>query len=149
MSDYALTLLQPWAWAVMHAGKTVENRTWVPPAALVGQRFWVHSSKGGSVRAIEHVLEGLVKEALISTAPSVRDLPRGAIVGSVRLVDVIQYRSARADALVGNPWYAGATAFILEDPKPLAQVVLATGMRKFWRVPPDVLTILHALEATP
>lgn len=26
----ALTVLQPWAWCIAHAGKTVENRTWAP-----------------------------------------------------------------------------------------------------------------------
>lgn len=32
----ALTVQQPWAWAIIHGGKTVENRTQLWDAALVG-----------------------------------------------------------------------------------------------------------------
>jgi len=39
----ALTLKQPWAWAVAHAGKDVENRTWKPPASVIGQRIAIHA----------------------------------------------------------------------------------------------------------
>jgi hypothetical protein len=35
----ALTLRQPWAWAVVHAGKTTENRSWYLPAGPL----WLHA----------------------------------------------------------------------------------------------------------
>ena len=38
MSNWrALTLKQPWAWAISHAGKDVENRTWPVPPKLLNQ----------------------------------------------------------------------------------------------------------------
>jgi Domain of unknown function (DUF4326) len=43
---WALTEQQPWAWAITHAGKRVENRTWAPPAAVIGRTLTIHA--GGS-----------------------------------------------------------------------------------------------------
>lgn len=40
----ALTLWPEWAWAICHAGKRVENRTWHPGARLaVGARLAIHA----------------------------------------------------------------------------------------------------------
>lgn len=33
----ALSIQQPWADATLYLGKTVENRTWKPTSALIGQ----------------------------------------------------------------------------------------------------------------
>jgi len=38
----ALSIQQPWAWAIIHGGKDVENRTW--PTKFRG-RFLVHASR--------------------------------------------------------------------------------------------------------
>ena len=41
MSWRALTLKQPWPWAIVHAGKNVENRTWpVPPKLFASKCSW-------------------------------------------------------------------------------------------------------------
>ena len=42
----ALTVLQPWADCICGLGKRVENRTWPPPNALIGQRIAIHAGKG-------------------------------------------------------------------------------------------------------
>lgn len=45
----ALTVKQPWAWAICHAGKNVENRTWpIPPKYLTGGslRLMIHAGDG-------------------------------------------------------------------------------------------------------
>lgn len=39
----ALTLWPEWAWAVCFLDKRVENRTWKPPASLIGQRIGIHA----------------------------------------------------------------------------------------------------------
>jgi hypothetical protein len=41
----ALTLYQPWGWAVASAFKLVENRTWRPPASIVGETIAIHGGK--------------------------------------------------------------------------------------------------------
>ena len=40
----ALTIKQPWAWAITHGTKRVENRTWKPPFHIIGQRIAIHTS---------------------------------------------------------------------------------------------------------
>ncbi|MFF8784733.1 ASCH domain-containing protein [Streptomyces sp. NPDC015125] len=40
----ALTVRQPWADAIAHGGKTVENRTWPAPNKHVGTRILIHAA---------------------------------------------------------------------------------------------------------
>lgn len=40
-----LSLSQPWLWAVLHAGKHIENRKWQPTSAAIGQRIALHAAK--------------------------------------------------------------------------------------------------------
>ena len=53
----ALTIHQPWASAIVLGPKRVENRTWRPPATLVGQRLAVHAGKVLSREASEELLD--------------------------------------------------------------------------------------------
>jgi hypothetical protein len=109
----ALSIRQPWAWAILHAGKDVENRTW---AAGFRGRFLIHAGKGmtgaefaegmGMVRAVLS-LRGVVDAAL----PGVSGLARGGIVGVASLVDCV----ARSD----SPWFVGPWGFVLRDVQPL------------------------------
>ena len=39
----ALTLWEPWASAIVHGEKRIENRPWKPPASIRGQRFAIHA----------------------------------------------------------------------------------------------------------
>ncbi|MEV4212644.1 DUF4326 domain-containing protein [Micromonospora sp. NPDC049662] len=41
----ALTVQQPWAWAIAYAGKRVENRTWAPPEAAIGHLLAIHAGQ--------------------------------------------------------------------------------------------------------
>ena len=42
----ALTVKQPWAWAIIHGGKDVENRSWMPNLGPRGMRIAIHAGKG-------------------------------------------------------------------------------------------------------
>lgn len=41
-----LTVKQPWASLIASGRKRVENRSWRPPAALIGQRIAIHAGLG-------------------------------------------------------------------------------------------------------
>jgi hypothetical protein len=41
----ALTIRQPYAWLIVSGYKDIENRSWKPAAARIGQRFWIHASQ--------------------------------------------------------------------------------------------------------
>lgn len=107
----ALSIRQPWAWLIIHGGKDVENRTW--HTKLRG-RFLVHASKGMTrAEYIEtlDMVESIGSHDLLRAFPKFDDLQRGGVIGSVELVDSVDTSD--------SPWYMGATAFLLRDPKPL------------------------------
>lgn len=131
----ALSIRQPWAWAILHAGKDVENRDWKPwsPAmrdacALIGagRTILLHASKGmtgaeygdfvQTYRAIECGHRDLgdpshprfAKDTHVDIPPA-NALPRGGVVGSMRLESYVE-ESVSADEYeaVGNSWRARA-----------------------------------------
>jgi hypothetical protein len=75
-----LTVRQPWASAIFHAGKTVENR---PRRTHYRGRLWIHAGefrgRDEAGRWANHQRLWLPEEPL----------PRGVILGSVQLVDCI------------------------------------------------------------
>lgn len=72
----ALTVQQPWAWAIIHGGKTIENRTtlWKYRGPLA-----IHAGKRFSNRGAKRVLE------LTGNCPLLYAI--GAVIGVVDLVD--------------------------------------------------------------
>ena len=41
----AISIRQPWAWAILYAGKDVENRTWQLPERFWGQDILLHAGQ--------------------------------------------------------------------------------------------------------
>ena len=66
----AITLYPEWAWAICRLGKQVENRTWRPPANLLGERIAIHAGKsiGGktSKKGILSALQLMSYEAVLA-----------------------------------------------------------------------------------
>jgi hypothetical protein len=88
-----LSVLQPWSWAILHGGKTVENRTWNTshrgPLLIhtgKGRRWFV----GPGLNAAEEVFEDNRVRF-----PDVDTLPFGAVVGVADLVEVVNGRGFR------------------------------------------------------
>ncbi len=85
----ALSLRQPWAHAVVHLGKHIENRRW--PTRFRGE-FFIHAAKGMTRHEYEdavcfiHEAAGIVVANMV---PAHDELDRGGIIGRARLVDVI------------------------------------------------------------
>lgn len=98
----ALSIKQPWAWAILAAGKDVENRTW---RTTYRGPLAIHASSrpANSVRTMIEQRYGLVIPA---------DVPTGGIVGTVVLVDCVQNHPSE--------WaMAGQWHWVLRNPKPL------------------------------
>jgi hypothetical protein len=53
----AITLIQPWAGPIAQGIKTVENRTWEPPLALLGQRIAIHAGAKLDRETVEDLYE--------------------------------------------------------------------------------------------
>lgn len=108
---YAISVRQPWAWAIIHAGKPVENR--VKRAITLGgmdrhRHLAIHAAAGMTRDEYEDA-RGFMA-TLGVTCPRPEELVRGAIIGSVT-VDGITKES-------DSPWFFGPWALLLSDPRP-------------------------------
>jgi len=81
-----ITVRQPWAWAIVHGGKDVENRT----RNIMGSYRGPVAIHAGVALAMEGFKDPTYQAARNAAGPVVRQvgLNRGSIVGVVDLVDV-------------------------------------------------------------
>lgn len=140
----ALTVQQPWAWAIIHGQKDVENRTqaWTYCGPLA-----IHAGMRLSERGCD-----LVPDLLDVTRPDLltryaeTELDYGVIIGVVDLVDVHEAEFGAMCSPWGEASYAehgGRTRrdvvhLVLENPRPLAHPIPAKGRLGLW-TPDDAL----------
>lgn len=111
-----LSVRQPWVWAILHAGKDVENRSW--PTRYRGPCL-LHAAKGCD--RLEHFegCEAIAKARRRAgmppgaVVPALDALDRGGIVGAFELWDVYQPGAIR------SPWHVGDYGFRLRNVVPL------------------------------
>lgn len=96
----ALSIRQPWAWAILYAGKQVENRSW--PTTYRGP-ILIHASK-----TYDQDGHDWIESQFGVQVPATL---RGGIVGEAILVDCV----TRAD----SRWFFGPYGFVLTDARPL------------------------------
>ena len=116
----ALTIHQPWAWAIVAGLKAVENRTWRTP-----YRGPLAIHAGISERSLEHGTRFCERHGIAVPA----DLVLGAVIGVVELVDVVPVADRPDD-----PWASGPWCWVLADPRPLETPVAARGMPGLFEV---------------
>ena len=113
----ALSIRQPWAWAILHAGKRVENRSW---HCHYRGPLLIHASKGmtraeyddfaafyGDGRDAFFAFDDLGRPPL----PTLADLARGGIVGRAVIVDCVTESR--------DPWFFGPYGIVLDEVGPL------------------------------
>ncbi len=105
----ALSIRQPWCWAILFAGKDIENRDW--PTKVRG-RVLIHASKGMTREEwADCYYTTRVICPGIETIPEASGLERGGIVGEVEIIDCV----TESD----SPWFFGKYGFVLRNAKPL------------------------------
>lgn len=144
----ALTLRQPWAYAVTHLGKRVENRTRRPPDSLLGRDIAIHAGLG-----TEDVISYLRTAGLWRDPPTdpehpfAEPYPRGAIVAVARVRAyedddgvglMVEGDYVREEEILSSPWYTGPIGILLADVRVLTEPVPCRGMQGYWPVPADV-----------
>lgn len=103
----ALSIRQPWAWLILHAGKDIENRGW---STTVRGRVLIHAGKVCTRAEYDAAEDDAFYTADIALPP-LETLDRGGIVGSVEIVDCVRSST--------SPWFVGPFGFVLRDPQPL------------------------------
>lgn len=141
---WALTVRQPWAWALVEGHKRVENRSWAPgPGTLKpGDRFVIHAgmkdftdADAAQVRSSVARSRGRDVELGIGGVSLPAKLPRGALVGLVTFVGVV---ASRAQLEPGQTvWWVGPKAWLVSNPRPL-QPISASGAQGLWEVPGEL-----------
>lgn len=121
----ALSIRQPWIWAILYAGKPVENRCW--PTRHRGE-ILLHASAGLTRAEYRDFLVDYESiemghrdfadpshprfgRATHVDVPAFEELQRGGIVGKARIVDCVTDHP--------SPWFFGPFGFVLEDVEPL------------------------------
>lgn len=107
---FALSIRQPWAWAIINAGKDIENRDW--PTRFRGP-VAIHAAKGMTKAEFEgfidlarvYLREGHWKEG--AWVPFPEDLQKGGIVGVAEIVDCVEASE--------SPWFFGRYGFVLRN----------------------------------
>jgi hypothetical protein len=146
----ALTLWQPWAWAILHLplglAKPVENRDWMPPRGVIGTRIALHGGKRYDAAA-RHSIAGANMDAYILLPSDARRF-YGGILGTVRLVGVVEERRGYIELVAGGwgevtrercaPWFVGRYGWLFDQRRVLDTPIPCRGFQKLWTVPDDV-----------
>lgn len=127
----AISVRQPWAWALLHAGKDVENRT-----SRIARPGWhyLHASQHNNgqeyhrdIGAIDRIVERTnprqhlepsfgFQEPLslleVPRLPGQTEVERGGIIGAIRI--------ATWTATSNSPWFFGPLAATIDHALPLA-----------------------------
>jgi len=109
----ALSIRQPFAWAIIYADKNIENRSWRYPPKYRGPLL-IHAGKQWYDRQFDECDRRVLQRDIFASGslPVVPpDMPRGGIVGIVDLVDWCNVSS--------SPWFRGPLGLILTNPRPL------------------------------
>lgn len=110
----ALSVRQPWAWAIIHGGKDCENRGPMMLRHLpkpIERRIAVHASKG--ITRYEYDRAAAFMASIGVTCPSAAELRRGGIIGSVNVVSVTMPSQPPQ-----SRWYFGPRALMLAGAEP-------------------------------
>lgn len=116
-TEYALTIKQPWLWLILHGPKYIENRSWKPPAKLIGSRLWLHAGKTIDQDGIDFIHSQGIKLP--------ENYETGAVLGSAVLADVVIEHD--------DPWFFGPYGWVLENIEILDQPIPCQGKQKLWQ----------------
>jgi len=129
--ERALTIRQPWASAIFLAGKDIENRS-RPMRGAVGRTIAIHASAQIGRNATE-ALERIAARSGVELR--LDELPRGAIVGVVRVVAIVETST--------SPWFEGRYGLELANPVAIDPIG-CLGRLQLWRLDDALVRAVHA-----
>lgn len=139
----AITVRQPWAWALVHAGKDIENRTqaWSYRGPLAIHAGLAHFEQDNLAATAHRVAHG-------TETPT--ELKYGGIIGVVDLVDVHVSARTETGTCCDSVWAQfaeGPTKPVVhlrvENPRPLLRPIAARGQLGLWTPYADTLAAIR------
>lgn len=126
LPPFALSIRQPWAWAIVNAGKDIENRSW---ATTFRGQVCIHASKGMTKEEFDNFVD--LARALHRSGqwtgdfiPEREALSRGGIVGVAEIADCVTQSE--------SPWFFGTYGFVLRNVQPVPFIPVK-GLLGFFR----------------
>jgi hypothetical protein len=106
----ALSVRQPSAWAIIHGGKEIENRSLgsIRAGRMRPGRIAIHAATGMKRAEYAYLVWRWARDGVSVPRPDA--LPRRAIIGSVEVVEIV----TESD----SPWFGGEAGLLLRDPVP-------------------------------
>jgi hypothetical protein len=140
----AFTLQRPWGWALLFAGKDIENRSWPLPKNAIGKRQLIHQGKTYDkgarwLTAYREALESWAEAGSRGIAPDAEGILGGLIFTGSHLAAPGCCESPWALAFDPDPDDGAVHHWQAADPRPLAEPIPAKGALGFWAPPPAVL----------
>lgn len=107
----ALSVRQPWAWAILHGGKIIENRSL--GAIRAGRMglgiICLHAAAGMTEAEYRYGHWRLARHGVHCPRPET--LPRGAIIGTVEVTGIVTQSDSE--------WFGGEAGLTLAGPRPV------------------------------
>jgi len=136
----AMSLWQPWASLMVHGHKRNETRSW---SIEYRGRVLIHAAKRFQQEEREICIYAPFAPCLARHYNKLKDIPLGAIIGSVHIVDCVPTnwavsRITDQERHFGN--YAdGRFAWITENPVAFKEPVPFRGQQGFFNVPDELV----------
>ncbi len=110
----ALSVRQPWAWAIIFGGKVIENRSLgaIRSGGMTPGRICIHAAAGMTEKESRWGYWRLERHGVRCPSPS--DLIRGGIIGTVEVTGIITESESE--------WFGGEAGLTLADPKAIAPI---------------------------
>ena len=107
LPDIALSVRQPWAWAIVAGHKVIENRSLgsIRAGRMTCRRIAIHAATG--MKKDEYLWAVWRLERHGVRCPAAADLVRGAIVGAVDVVEIVTESDSE--------WFGGQAGLVLEN----------------------------------
>lgn len=119
----AISIRQPWAFAIFRLGKDIENRT---RSTKHRGTLLIHASKTWSKAGYN-----FITNRLDEFVPSEKHHVFGAIIGKVNLVDCVSQSDSR--------WFFGDYGFELEDPVEFKKPIPWKGQLGIFDIPDQIV----------
>lgn len=105
----ALSVRQRWAWAIIHGGKKIENRSLgsIRAGRMVPGIVCIHAATGMKEDEFRHGHWRLAQHGVVCPRPD--NLVRGGIIGTVEVTGVITASDSE--------WFGGEAGLKLENPR--------------------------------
>ena len=149
-----MTLTHPWPWTFVElaeeTAKRVENRSWPPPRALLGQYIALHGGKVPSGAKLAearadalYIHNTILEDETGDPDMTASDLPDSDLLDMCIPGIFAVARLARVVTSSDSPWFFGPFGWELEELVRIEPPVPHIGAQGLWDVQPDTLALVR------